>query len=66
MKKPAITPPLLDPRIQFVGVAHLRRMDAPALRELKDGVIVLQKGGERLAVLISYDAYRLLQKAVGL
>jgi hypothetical protein len=54
--------PILDERIEFRGTSYLRGMTAEALREL-DSVIVLQsEGGDRLAVLIGYEEYLVLQK----
>jgi len=59
-------PPVIDERIEFRGTSFLRGMTSESLRELRK-VIVLQDGtgDERLAVLIPYGHYMLLQKAAG-
>lgn len=54
--------PFVDERIEFRGTTYLRSLNVEALKDL-DKVIVLQtESGERLAVLIGYERYLVLQK----
>ena len=55
------TPPALDPRFRFEGVSFLRRLNKAQLKKLKDGVVVIQQSGERLAVVMSFETYRAME-----
>lgn len=55
--------PIIDDRIRYVGVSALRGLNAKTLRELKE-VLVLQMDEEPLAVLIPWDIYMEIQRAL--
>lgn len=55
--------PIIDDRIRHVGVSALRGLNAKTLRELKD-VLVLQVDEQPVAVLIPWDIYMEIQKAL--
>jgi len=55
--------PIVDERIIFRGTTYLRQLTATALRDL-DKIVVFQEGSEaeRLAVLMPYDQFIILQE----
>lgn len=53
--------PVIDERVVFHGTSFLRTLNTEQLRDL-DGLIVLRaENGDRLAVIINYQEYLLLQ-----
>lgn len=55
--------PYIDDSVRYTGVSSLRSLNAACLRKLS-GMIVIQDGGEPIAVLMGYDNFIDMQKAV--
>ena len=55
--------PVIDPRIEHVGVAKLRRMDGPTLKKNANDkkTLVIREHDVPLAVLVSYEQYLIMQ-----
>lgn len=57
----------LDPRVKFVGVSKLRKINRKTLKAFGKGeqVFVFQKqNGERLAVMIPFKIYKRIQDSL--
>ncbi len=64
MSKTRLQPdmPLIDTRIEHVGVSRLRQLDGKALREnVQNKALVIRDHDTPLAVLLSYEQYLSIQ-----
>lgn len=62
MEKSRPDPPVIDSRVEFAGASRLRDFNKRSLRRLRDNVVVIQESGKRIAVLMSYEMYLMLQE----
>lgn len=53
--------PTIDPQVKHVGVSHLRKLNADALRGLQ-GALVICENSEPLAVVVTYEMFLRIQQ----
>lgn len=63
MAKEKETPPVIDERLEFRGVSYLRELNAFTLGKLEKVIVFQESDARRLAVLIPYEQYLVLQAA---
>lgn len=57
--------PYINPRIRYVGVSYLRKLNCYTLRTMPpDGLIVVTEGDTPLAVLVPYKAFIATQEKI--
>ena len=58
--------PRIDPDVKYVGPSKLRELNTDALRALTGAIVVQGANLEPLAVILPYETYLKMQKAIGL
>jgi PHD/YefM family antitoxin component YafN of YafNO toxin-antitoxin module len=53
--------PQIDRDVEYLGVSNLRKLDSKRLREYGGKLLVIQEHSKRLAVLLSYEKFLILQ-----
>lgn len=61
-----VKPPVIDDRVEFRGVSYLRDLNATSLGDLEKIIVLQDSNARRLAVLIPYDQYLVLQKVAAI
>jgi hypothetical protein len=55
--------PYIDPKVEHVGVSHLRKLNAENLRS-NEKTFVIQDNDKPLAVLLSYEQFLCMQNKI--